>query len=84
MSQYSPFSNATVFNYGDGELTLESDTSDVISVNPKLHIIKDGETLASIAFRYYGDSGYWGRIANYNKILNPFTEVTPGKQIMIP
>ena len=55
MSQYSPFSNATVFNYGDGELTLESDTSDVISVNPKLHIIKDGETLASIAFRYYGD-----------------------------
>jgi hypothetical protein len=36
------------------------------------HTMKEGETLQSIAYRYYGDSGYWGYIADANGILDPF------------
>lgn len=84
MSTYSPFSEANVINYGDGEFSLEGNFPNLISLAPKTHTIREGETLASISYQYYGDSGYWGKIANYNNIINPFKEVIPGKQIMIP
>lgn len=84
MSKYSPYTNSVIIDYGDGEETLESNLTKPFSASPQVHVIREGETLASIAFQYYGDSGYWGQIALYNGILNPFTEVVPNKQILIP
>lgn len=84
MSRYSPYTNCTLVNYGYGEQLLESSQEIPISTNPKTHVIREGETLASISYQYYGDSGHWGKIALYNNILNPFKEVVPNKQIIIP
>lgn len=84
MSKRSPFSEAVVINYGNGEIALEADTSDIVSSNIKNHYVKDGETLQSIAYQYYKDSGYWDRIVIFNKILNPFSEIRPGMTLKIP
>jgi nucleoid-associated protein YgaU len=46
--------------------------------------LKEGETLQNIAYRYYGDSGKWYIIAEYNNIINPFTELKGGMVLMIP
>lgn len=84
MSKYSPFSESTLIEYSDGSQTLESNLAIPTNLTPQTHVIREGETLASIAFQYYGDSGHWGRIALFNNILNPFTEVVPHKTILIP
>lgn len=84
MSQYSPFSDATIIEFDDGTRILESNLEKPVNLNPKVHVIRQGETLASIAYAYYKDSGYWGRIALFNGIINPFTEVVPNKKILIP
>lgn len=85
MSKYSPYSNSTVINYDNGEQTIESNLDlPLVDLGSKVHVVREGETLASISYQYFGDSGFWGRIAQYNKILNPFTEVVPNKQILIP
>lgn len=85
MSRYSPYSDSTVITYDDNsEPTMESNLDIPLISNTTTHVIREGETLASIAFQYYGDSGYWGRIAHFNNILNPFDEVYPNKQIYIP
>jgi nucleoid-associated protein YgaU len=49
-----------------------------------VHTLLEGETLQSVAFRYYGDSGLWADIADANNIIDPFTEVYRGKQLIIP
>lgn len=50
----------------------------------QLHTVLPGETLQSIAVKYYGDSGKWYYIAERNQILNPFKEVTDGMLLIIP
>ena len=81
----SPYENAYIVEYPNGEQTLErfayehnKSSSDVI------HTVLDSETIQSIAFQYYGDSGYWYKIADINGILNPMEELVPGAQIVIP
>lgn len=48
-----------------------------------LHIIKEGETLSSIAALTYQDAGNWRPIAINNGIDNPH-ELTVGQQLLIP
>lgn len=55
------------------------------TLNDKWHIIKDGETLTSIANRYYGDSQLWYLIADANSIFNPFDDILEvGATLRIP
>ena len=84
MSTRSPFSKATVYDYGNGETTLEADTSDIITTNVVNHYVKEGETLQSIAYMYYKDSGYWDRLVRFNALINPFTDIQPGMNLKIP
>lgn len=81
----SPYNNAYALKYNDGDYSLEAKPPIVPeSPNDIQHIVKDGETLQNIAFRYYGDSGKWYIIAEANKILNPFKELEMGNLIRIP
>lgn len=81
----SPYDNGFTLNYGDGDYSLESYPLLIpSSPNDFQHTLKEGETLQNIAYRYYGDSGKWYIIAEYNNIINPFTELKGGMVLMIP
>lgn len=81
----SPYNQAYVLNYGDGDYSLEAVQTSVPSSSDDIqHMVKDGETLQNIAYRYYGDSGKWYLIAEANGILNPFKELESGTLIKIP
>ena len=81
----SPYNQAYVLNYGDGDYSLEAVQTSVPSSSDDIqHTVKDGETLQNIAYRYYGDSGKRYLIAEANGILNPFKELESGTLIKIP
>lgn len=81
----SPYDNGFTLNYGDGDYSLESYPLLIpSSLNDFQHTLKEGETLQNIAYGYYGDSGKWYIIAEYNNIINPFTELKGGMVLMIP
>ena len=81
----SPYDIGFTLIYGDGDYSLESYPFLIpSSPNDFQHTLKEGETLQNIAYRYYGDSGKWYIIAEYNNIINPFTELKGGMVLMIP
>lgn len=80
----SPFDNATVLAYNEDEVLMFAKTDKPLLVNPIVHTVLPGETLVSISWKYYGDSGKWGQIALANDILNPFEGLNPGQQIYVP
>jgi nucleoid-associated protein YgaU len=47
------------------------------------HIVKAGETMEYLAWRYYGLSEAWWHIADANPGLSPF-DLEPGAAIIIP
>ena len=81
----SPYNDAYVIKYEDGDVSLETYPPQIIpSSSDIFHTVLEGETLQNIAFRYYKDSGLWYAIAEANKILNPFEELKAGTLIRIP
>ena len=87
MPQISPYDGSSTLIMEDGETILSEydryiNPEDSVNILAE-HIVKEGETLQSIAFRYYGDSGYWTRISSYNRIINPFS-LEPYTRLFIP
>lgn len=81
----SPYDQAYAVVYEEGDYSLETQPPLVpASTKDIQHTVKDGETLQSIAFRYYKDSGKWYLIAEANRIVNPLTDPKPGTLIRIP
>src|SRR5258708_4302067 len=62
--------------------TPTQETSIPESRNP-MHVVSKGETLWSIALRYYNDGFNWKKIANANNIINP-TKIKVGTKLIIP
>jgi nucleoid-associated protein YgaU len=60
------------------ELNLQS------ADHTKRHIVVQGETLASIAAREYGDPGLWRVIADENPNLNNLRRLVPGVELQLP
>lgn len=79
----SPYSDSFVIKYPDGDISVERNRSS-ISSDYVVHTVLEGETIQSIAFQYYGDSGMWGVIADANDILNPFEDLHEGMELIIP
>lgn len=49
----------------------------------KTHVLHQGETLSGIAGRVYGDPALWRRIAEANRIDDPF-DLQPGRVLVVP
>lgn len=83
---YDPYSYGTVIDLGDGDVHLERATvsPSMLGSYKAIHTVLEGETIQNIAFKYYGDSGYWMGICDVNSIYNPLTELVPGMQLYIP
>lgn len=79
----SPYSDSFVIKYPDGDISVERNRSP-ISSDYVVHTVLEGETIQSIAFQYYGDSGMWGVIADANDILNPFEDLHEDMELIIP
>jgi nucleoid-associated protein YgaU len=85
MTGASPYDGAIALKYDEGDYSLEVTPPNFpYTDNDKQHTVLDGETLQSIAHRYYGDSGKWYLIAEANNILNPFQELEPYQILRIP
>lgn len=72
----------TFNQYSNAELEakeIKRETADYT----KVHVIRQGETLASIAYAVYGNPRLWRPIALCNGIDDPRT-LTPGRQLMVP
>ena len=73
-----------ILHYPDGEYSLERlDKTHLLKASDVTHAVIEGETLQSIAHKYYGDSGRWGDIASINEIIDPF-DITSGMNLIIP
>jgi nucleoid-associated protein YgaU len=62
--------------------TLEEQIVELQSYT-RTRIVKNGDTLSSIAAEEYNDPGEWRRIAEKNRIVNPRV-LTPGQALEIP
>jgi nucleoid-associated protein YgaU len=49
----------------------------------RTHVMRAGDTLASVAYEEYGDPGRWRSLAEANDIDDP-TRVTAGRSLLVP
>jgi nucleoid-associated protein YgaU len=47
------------------------------------HLLRDGDSLASVAYAEYGDAALWRRLAAYNRIDDPL-RCAPGTTLLLP
>lgn len=80
----NPYSGGYIIDFGDGDMILEKPISVNSTQLTTTHTVLEGETLQNIAFRYYGDSGYWTLIAAANNIFFPFRDLEDGMELVIP
>ena len=64
-------------------ITVADTTHYVFDGDLARHTLAKRETLASIAYKYYGDKKLWPYIVKYNKIANP-KGLKPGRRLRIP
>lgn len=50
---------------------------------PKFYVVKKGDTLSAIAKRFYGETSFWRRIADANKIRDP-RKLKVGTRLTLP
>lgn len=81
-----PYSRGYTVDLGNGEVQVERVALQpaLLSNYKAIHTVLDGETIQSIAYQYFKDSGRWMDICDVNGIYNPLTELTPGMQLYIP
>lgn len=74
--------NVTFSQYSNAELEakeIKRETADYT----KIHVVRQGETLASIAQAVYGNPQLWRPIALRNGVDDP-RSLTPGMQLVVP
>ena len=64
-------------------ITVADTTHYVFDGDLARHTLARKETLARIAYKYYGDKKLWPYIVKYNKIANP-KGLKPGRRLRIP
>lgn len=74
--------NVTFNEFSNAELEAK-ETKRETSDYTHLHIIKEGETLSSIAASVYQNAGNWRPIAINNNIDDPY-DLSVGRQLIIP
>ena len=55
------------------------------TMTPRFHIVRTGETLSSISYRYYGSASKWQKIRDANqKTIKDANRLRPGTKLIIP
>ena len=51
----------------------------------RFHIVREGETLSDISYKYYGSSNRWPKILNANRnAIKDANKLRPGTKLIIP
>ena len=81
----NPYNDSYTVKDPNGDITLHREEfTNSLNGNYTVHTVLEGQTIQDISIKYYGNSGGWYKIADFNKILNPFTELIPNMQLLIP
>lgn len=86
-SVQNPYLDGRIIQFDDGSVELErSETNYIVNGDERIHTVQPDETYQSIAFQYYGDSGYWYSICDANNIIDPLSEEEfyEGLELVIP
>lgn len=65
-----------------GDPDWQNPTSGGLAVH-RAHTLVEGDSLASVAYREYGDPGMWRPLADYNGIDDPM-RIQPGRVLLLP
>ena len=80
----NPYSLAVIRNFDDTPPILERGKVDYTpTVEDILHEVVEGESLDTIAYKYYEDSKYWWLIADANELENPL-DISEFNTLLIP
>lgn len=68
------------------DTTLAShETTTKKTMTPRFHIVRTGETLSGISYRYYGSASKWQKIRDANrKTIKDANRLRPGTKLIIP
>lgn len=83
-SRYAASTLVTVDLKGTSRLVIVPTAPVVTTFSFIYHVISSDETIDDLAYRYFGDSTQWWRIANVNPETITWTSLTPGRMIRIP
>ena len=64
------------------EVSVEA-LEEAAAVNTDAYVVKEGDTLGKICQKYYGNSGFWEALAEYNKMEYP-SKLSIGQVIIVP
>lgn len=62
---------------------IESDPRTLLGADARPHVVRQGETMSTLAERYLGDSLLFYSLARYNRIAAP-NDLSAGQTLMIP
>jgi hypothetical protein len=65
-----------------GEITAQNPTSGARTAT-SMHVLVDGDTLASVAYKHYGNANFWRAIAEANDIDDPM-RLPVGTALLVP
>lgn len=90
-AKYSLFDDKGVPLRATANITLEEVPSDPGKQNPtsggrhgyRSHMLQEGETLQSLAYREYGDPTLWRGLAAFNEIDDPL-RISDGTTLLVP
>ena len=52
---------------------------------PRIHVVRNGETLSEISYRYYGTVAEWQKIFGANRtVIRDVKNLRPGMRLIIP
>lgn len=78
------YTDSYIINYKEGDKSLERRSVEHINdIDDKFYVVREGDTLSSIAYEFYKKPNYWFIIADVNEIINPL-EINIGDEILIP
>ena len=80
-----PTEKTTAIESEPPEMSKEQQTSNIKPQDTRFHIIRRGETLSDISYKYYGSSNKWRKILVANRqTIKDANRLTPGTKLIIP
>lgn len=79
------YAKGYIITLADGSSLLKRTPASYTSSSAKdrTHVVKQGDTLYALAFKYYRDDQWWHILGDVNSVYNPF-ELEVGTELLIP